>query len=177
MTNVVLRLAEWETIAPTSGSPTEGISLGDDPSARDMARRLAKARMLVVQELRTGLLVRSTSFVGRVRLGVVEITVVPKLRSESLMTLLRYAYGLRNLHLMPFASQTTQALGFQDILIRQLVEEARELLARGLRRAYVRGSEPCHPPEAGSTSSRWPVGALSSIRACRASTTDETRIA
>src|SRR4051794_41609954 len=97
--------------------------------------------MLEVLELRTGLSVRSTSFVGRVRLGEVEITVVPKLGSDALLTLLRYAYGLRNLHLLPATSHTTQALGFQDILVWQLVEEARELLARGLRRAYVRRGE------------------------------------
>ena len=62
--------------------------------------------MLEVQELRTGLSVRSTSFVGRVRLGEIEVTVVPKLRSETLLTLLRYAYGLRNLHLLPTTAQT-----------------------------------------------------------------------
>jgi len=88
LTDIAVRLAEWETVLPTSGSPTEGVGLGDDPSVRDLARRLSESRMLDVQELRTGLSVRSTSFVGRVRLGGVEITVVPKLRSETLLTLL-----------------------------------------------------------------------------------------
>ena len=146
MTDVSVRLAEWQTVSPTSGSPTEGVGLGDDPSVRDLARRLSESRMLEVQELRTGLSVRSTSFVGRVRLGGVEITVVPKLRSETLLTLLRYAYGLRNLHLLPSTAHTTQALGFQDILVWQLVEEAQELLARGLRRAYVRREEALASP-------------------------------
>ena len=102
--------------------------------------------MLEIQELRTGLSVRSTSFVGRVRLGQVEITVVPKLASDTLLTLLRYAYGLRDLHRLPSMAQTTQALGFQDILIWQLVEEARELVARGLRRAYTQRHEALASP-------------------------------
>ena len=123
MTAVSVRLAEWQTISPVPGSPTEGVNLGNAPSVRDLARRLSESRMLEVQELRSGLSVRSTSFVGRVRLGDVEITIVPKLRSEILLTLLRYAYGLRNLHLLPATAHTTEALGFQDILVWQLIEE------------------------------------------------------
>ena len=141
MTDIAVRLAEWQTVSPTPGSLTEGVGLGDDPSSRDLARRLSDSRMLEVQELRTGLSVRSTSFVGRVRLGDVEITVVPKLRSETLLSLLRYAYGLRNLHLLPSTSHATEALGFQDILVWQLVQEAKELLSRGLRRSYMRSEE------------------------------------
>ena len=102
--------------------------------------------MLEVVELRKGLSVRSTSFVGRVRLGGVEITVVPKLPSAALLTLLRYAYGLRNLHLLPPTAQTTQVLGLQDLLVWQFVEEGRELLGRGLRRAYVRREEALASP-------------------------------
>jgi 5-methylcytosine-specific restriction enzyme subunit McrC len=146
VTAVSVRLAEWQTVSPAPGSPTQGVGLGDDPAVRDLARRLSDSRMLEVQELRAGLSVRSTSFVGRVRLGGVEITVVPKLRSETLLTLLRYAYGLRDLHLLPSTAHTTQALGLQDILVWQLVEEAQELLARGLRRAYVRREEPLASP-------------------------------
>ena len=101
MTAIAVRLAEWQTVSPDPGSPTEGVNLGDDPSVRDLARRLSETGMLEVLELRTGLSVRSTSFVGRVRLGEIEITVVPKLPSDALLTLLRYAYGLRNLRLLP----------------------------------------------------------------------------
>lgn len=138
MTEVSVRLTEWQTVLPTSGSLTQGINLGDDPSVRDLAGRLSESRMLEVTELRTGLSVRATSFVGRVRLGAIEITVVPKLQSETLLTLLRYAYGLRNLHLRTTTAHTTQAFGFQDLLVWQLIEEAQELMARGLRRAYMR---------------------------------------
>ncbi|HEU5118254.1 MAG TPA: hypothetical protein VFT74_16670, partial [Isosphaeraceae bacterium] len=146
MTVASIRLVEWQTLLPTSGSPTEGLDLGNDPAVRDLARRLSEARMLEVQELRTGLSVRSTSFVGQVRLGEVEVTVSPKLRSETLLTLLRYAYGLRNLQLLSTTTQNTQEFGFHDILVWQLVEEAQELVARGLKRAYVRRPEPLASP-------------------------------
>lgn len=146
MTEISVRLAEWQTVAPTKGGLTQGVNLGDDPSVRDLAGRLSESRMLEVQELRTGLSVRSTSFVGRVRLGAIEVTVVPKLRSETLLALLRYAYGLRNLHLLSATAHTTQALGFQDLLVWQLIEEAQELMARGLRRAYMRRQEALASP-------------------------------
>src|SRR4051794_40829164 len=146
MTEASVRLAEWQTISAVAGSPTEGVDLGNDPSVRVLARRLSETGMLDVQELRTGLSVRSTSFVGRVRLGDVEITVVPKLRSEALLSLLRYAYGLRNLHVLPSTSHATDALGFQDILVWQLVQEAKELVARGLRRSYMRREEALASP-------------------------------
>ena len=146
MTPTRLRLAEWQSILPDPGSPAEGVSLGADPSVRDLARRLSERGILEVQELRTGLALRSTSFVGRVRLGEIEVTVVPKLPSDALLTLLRYAYGLRNLHLLPTTTGMTQDLGFQDILVWQLVEEVQGLLARGLRRAYVRREEALASP-------------------------------
>src|SRR6185312_12041237 len=84
------------------------------------------------RSLRTGLALRTTSFVGRVRLGEIEVTVSPKLPSDALVPLLRYAYGLRDLHLLPTTSGMTQDLGLQDLLAWQLVEEAKRLLARGL---------------------------------------------
>ena len=146
MTAITVQLAEWQTVSPSPGSPTENVNLGSDPSVLDLARRLTETGMLEVLELRNGLTVRSTSFVGRVRLGEIDVTVVPKLPSDALLKLLRYAYGLRRLRLLPSTTHTTQDLGLQDILVWQLSEEAKELLARGLRRAYVRREEALSSP-------------------------------
>jgi 5-methylcytosine-specific restriction enzyme subunit McrC len=112
----------------------------------DLARRLSETGIIEVLELRDGLLVRSTCFVGRVRLGAVEITVVPKLPTSALLKLLRYAYGLRDLRLFPSTTISTQATGLQDILVWQLIEEGKELLGRGLRRAYVRREDALSSP-------------------------------
>jgi 5-methylcytosine-specific restriction enzyme subunit McrC len=146
MSPIDLNLTEWQSMSPDPGSRTEGVTLGADPSVRDLARSLTERGILEVQELRTGLALRATSFVGRVRLGEIEVTVVPKLPSGALLTLLRYAYGLRHLHLLPTTTGVMQELGFQDILVWQLVEEAQRLLARGLRRAYVRREEALASP-------------------------------
>jgi len=54
VTATVVRLAEWQTVSPTSGSTTEGVGLGGDLAVRDLARRLSDTRMLEVQELRAG---------------------------------------------------------------------------------------------------------------------------
>jgi 5-methylcytosine-specific restriction enzyme subunit McrC len=123
-----------------------GVDLGNDASVRSLARRLTESGMLEIMELRTGLYVRSTSFVGRVRLGGVEITVIPKLGSDALLTLLRYAYGLRNLQLLPPTVHSTKVTEFQDLIVWQLAVEVRKLLGRGLGRAYVRREEALASP-------------------------------
>jgi 5-methylcytosine-specific restriction enzyme subunit McrC len=146
VTAISIRLSEWQTVSPVPGSPTEHVFLGTDSSVLDLARRLTETGILEVLELRTGLLVRSTSYVGRVRLGDIEITVVPKLPTNALLKLLRYAYGLRDLRLFPSITISTEETGLQDILVWQLIEEGKELLGRGLRRAYVRRREALSSP-------------------------------
>ena len=121
VTTISLRLAEWQTVSPDPGSPTEGVSLGTDltpcwtwPAASP------RAGILEVLELRDGLIVRSTSFVGRVRLGEIEITVVPKLPTNALLKLLRYAYGLRDLRLFPatpISTQATRIAGYPSLAV------------------------------------------------------------
>jgi 5-methylcytosine-specific restriction enzyme subunit McrC len=123
-----------------------GVDLGADPAVRDLARRLFEKGILEVWELPAGLALKSTSFVGRVRLGKIDVTVIPKLHWESLLGLLRYAYALRNLHVLPTTTGMTQDLGLEDILVWQLIEEAQRLLVRGLKRAYVRREEALASP-------------------------------
>lgn len=92
--------------------------------------------MLEVLELRDGIEIRTTSFVGRIRLGELQITIHPKLPVDVLLALFRYAYGLRNLKLFEASEHSALAEAFQDLLISQLVAEITELLERGLHRRY-----------------------------------------
>jgi 5-methylcytosine-specific restriction enzyme subunit McrC len=94
--------------------------------------------VLEVVELRSGLSIQAYSHVGRVVLGDLTISVEPKLGSECLLPLLRYAYGLRNLRLLAPARYETTGAILQDLLVAQLHAEVRELLNRGLVRRYVR---------------------------------------
>jgi 5-methylcytosine-specific restriction enzyme subunit McrC len=112
-----------------------GLALSDDHSRRQ-ARELSRQGLLHVQELRTGLAIRTTSWVGRVRLGEIEIVVVPKLAPDTLLGLIRYAYGLRDLRLLRRAEYESGAVLLHELLLLQLHAEAQELLERGLHRQY-----------------------------------------
>lgn len=133
---IEIRMAEWETRIPEPGSGLENRALSGS-SARAVAVELAKAGLLEVTELRAGLMVRSFSHVGKVRLGDIEITVLPKLNQASLLNLLRYAYGFRKLRLLAESDQHLNLSGFADLLVHQLNAEVEELVARGLHRSYV----------------------------------------
>lgn len=129
-------MKEWETLRPEPGSGLEVRTLSSKED-RLLAADLAEAGLLEVTELRTGLLIRSFSHVGRVRLGDIEITVLPKLDQTSLLNLLRYAYGFRKLKLLPASALRLDQSGFADLLVSQLIAEVRELVARGLHRSYI----------------------------------------
>jgi 5-methylcytosine-specific restriction enzyme subunit McrC len=129
-------MKEWETLRPEPGSGLENRTL-DRKEDRLLSEDLGKRGFLEVTELRTGLLIRSFSHVGKVRLGNIDITVLPKLDHSSMLTLLRYAYGFRKLKLLPASTLRLDESGFADLLVAQLVAETHELIARGLQRAYI----------------------------------------
>ncbi|MBI1917616.1 MAG: restriction endonuclease [Planctomycetes bacterium] len=133
---VHVTMTEWETRHPRPGSGLEDRALLSERE-QTLAGELGRSGRLEVTELRSGLLLQSFSHVGKVRLGDIEITVRPKLNTDSLLNLLRYAYGFRRLKLLPEASHRLNQAGFQDLLVSQLNAEVSELVARGLHRAYV----------------------------------------
>ena len=130
-------MEEWQSMEPDPGSVLFGRTLPDDDQRRQ-AQALAQSGTLEILELRQGLHIRATSFVGSIRLGDLCVTVQPKIRGAPLMSLLRYAYGLRDLKLYSHLGHATDASAFQDLLIHQLLIEADELLSRGLHREYER---------------------------------------
>jgi 5-methylcytosine-specific restriction enzyme subunit McrC len=132
-----LSLQEWRTYTPES-EPTLAERSLSDASARGLATDMARAGRLKVLELRNGLQIETTSYVGAVRLGDLRLTIRPKLEQLPLITLLRYAYGLRDLELFETLPQGVTGVAFHDLLIHQLVAEVSELLARGLQRRYER---------------------------------------
>jgi 5-methylcytosine-specific restriction enzyme subunit McrC len=102
---------------------------------------LSKRGILAFTALEEGLSIRSSSFVGRIELGDLVVTVRPKVAPSILLTLLRYTYSLQDLSFFQGASFDAGAAGLQDVLIAQLEAEARELWHRGLLRRYVRRHE------------------------------------
>ena len=133
--NVALTLAEWErTIIDTSAS-CDGWSLPADQAAQSLAASLKNK--LELRPTLKGLEIATTSFVGRVVVGPVTITIRPKINSLPLARLLRYAYGLRDIEIFDEAPTATTQYGFQELLIQLLVAEVEELVQRGLARIYV----------------------------------------
>jgi len=136
MTTISLR--EWETARPDPGSPLAQLSLAAHPAGQRLAEDLTKSGRMEVLELARGLELRATSFVGRFSLGEVTVTVCPKISGAPLLNLFRYAYGLRHLDIYSSVDFAASPWSFQDLLVRQLVDEAGEILARGIHRDYER---------------------------------------
>lgn|GEM_PF-182313 len=133
---VHVRLREWESWAPQPGGDGWEVFLGDEGPAQEMARQLTREGRLSIVETRHGLAVDAASHVGRVLLGDVTITVRPKLRGLPLWNLMRFAFDLRALHRYDDTGYEAEPDAFQDIVIARLVDEATQLIARGLHRTY-----------------------------------------
>lgn len=130
-----IKLFEWQGLQPSDEGGLKGVFL-DDARCRSLAEQLDGSGLIGVRELRSGLAIQARSHVGRIRLGGLQITVLPKIKQSSLLNLLRYAFGFRNLRLYEEAAQQLESAGFEDLLVSQLNAEAAELLSRGLRRSY-----------------------------------------
>ncbi len=93
--------------------------------------------MVTVRELRDGLSITCTSFVGSVRTGPLTIRIRPKLTGRPFSVLLGYAVGLQQIALLPEHDVSLASPAFQDLLVLRLASEASRLVARGIYRAYL----------------------------------------
>ncbi len=77
---ISIHIKEWTRIAATEPkSPLAGLFLEDRVQAKSAAKALSKSGMLTILELREGLSIESTSYVGRITLGNIQITIHPKI--------------------------------------------------------------------------------------------------
>lgn len=136
MTAGEVRLREWEGRSPSdpAGGDLRGRCLDD--AGRSLAETLRAGGRLEVRELRAGLEVRSFAYVGRVRLGDLTVTVVPKIDPATLLALFSYAYGLRDVGLHGRAGYALESTLLHDLLIEVFHQEVEGLLRRGLPRRY-----------------------------------------
>jgi len=136
-----ITLSEWQTVSPATCDELAGRFLDSSAISRRVVDALNTSRLLRFTELKDGLEITSFSHVGRVRIGNLNVTVLPKLKSASLLRLLRYAFGFRRLELISESTHLVDQCGFEDLLISQLNAEALEIISRGMQRAYVRQNE------------------------------------
>lgn len=134
---VSITLSEWETLNPANCPELVGKYFDESAGVRRVIDDVNSRRMMNLTELKDGVSISSYSHVGRIRLGNLNITVLPKINSTSLLRLLRYAFGFRQLKLLSTSTHLSDDLGFQDLLISQLNLESRELISRGLQRSYL----------------------------------------
>lgn len=146
MSVTVLTLQEWEHYTPETTPALRGLSFAGDTATRLRAEQLTTTQQLEILELVRGLAIQTHSFVGNVMLGPVQLVIHPKLTGLPLLNLLRYAYHLRDLAILPESDYAIGAATFQDLLIAQLAAEVEEVLARGLHREYERTAEPLSSP-------------------------------
>lgn len=130
-------LSEWESLSASNCSALAGRFLDSSPSVQKVVSRIQEDGLLGLTELRQGLRIQANSHVGRIQLGDLRVTILPKVSGAVLLNLVRYAYGLRRLHLLSQPEHLLGSCGFEDLLIIQLIAEVRELITRGLLKAYV----------------------------------------
>lgn len=135
--SLAITLHEWEHLDPQADERLRGRTLDPAAPVQRLAAELAAAHVLEITELHSGLAIRAFSHVGTVRVGALQITVLPKLPQPSLLTLVRYAFGFRRLRLFAETVQQAGLMGLEDLLVSQLNAEAKELIGSGVHRTYV----------------------------------------
>ena len=136
MNDCRIALREWESLGPDDNALLQGFRF-EDPQHRRLAAQLTKAGKVELRELYDGLHIRARSHVGRIELGRLTLTITPKIGIHQLLTLFRYAYGLRDLKRHGGASYSLDGDLFRDLVIAQLHQEVRQLIERGITRSYV----------------------------------------
>src|SRR5262249_31885048 len=134
MTTVAL--GEWQDATPETSPELLGIFLPPDQGDRKLLTHLDRQGMVTVRELRGGLAVSTTSFVGSIQIGPLTIQINPKIGGRDFSALLGYALGLPNLELLPEHPIGLTAPAFQDLLVDKLTSEVTRLVSRGLYRHY-----------------------------------------
>lgn len=129
-------LEEWQKVTPESCSLVAGVFLDRDPDNRLQIASLNKSGRIEILELINGLQIRTFQHIGNIRIGEIHITINPKIDNIRFLNLLRYAFGWRKLKLFDPSRLNLEDYGFQEILIFQLLAEAKTLLGRGIYRNY-----------------------------------------
>ena len=128
----VIEMREWEANRILIGKAFS------DQKSKETAVLLKSKGIIDIIELKEGLCISTNSYVGRIKLGDLQINVMPKIHGIPLYRLLNYAYGLRDLKLFDDSEHNINDFEFFDILIYQLYVEVEELFLRGLHRSYLR---------------------------------------
>ena len=115
--------------------------------AQTTAKLINDSGILCIDELKKGVRIASNSYVGKIIIGDLDITVSPKINSFPLYTLLKYAYGLGELKLFDNAEHSLKMLSFFDLLIYQLLSETSKIYKRGIGKSYIQSTQSLSHPQ------------------------------
>src|SRR5258708_10908066 len=144
--SISIDLREWQNASSSTHEQLANALLPEDNATQKLIDTLAQSGKLTIMQLRKGIALETASHVGRIAVGDLHITIRPKIQMLHLLHLLQYTYGLRQLDLFSAVAFDAESLSFQDLLITQLLAEAKELLMRGLHRRYIRREEALTSP-------------------------------
>lgn len=163
----VVMMSEWETLGPADprhGSKLRGLDFGGDPAVAVEARKLAEAGVVILTELRDGLRIETRSFVGRIAIGPLDLTIVPKVGWARWLGLFGYALALRDV----VRSTTTEARvglsSLHDLIVLELILEARDIIRHGVHKDYARQRAALAIPRGRVDFARIARGGLTSAR-------------
>ncbi len=145
MSGLSIDIREWEDVFPQKGNLLYKRFIEDETSKQTIDILNAKG-ILNILELKDGLRITSNSYVGKIRIGDLQINIHPKIEGMPLYKLLKYAYGLRDLKIFDEAIHDIAAFPFYDLLIYQLYAEVEDLVYRGLNKNYKRMEEDLGTP-------------------------------
>ena len=131
-----LDLLEWQRATPESHDRLRDLDLGLKRQERAMLARLDQRSMVTVRELRNGVAVSTTSYVGSIRTGPLTVKIEPKLRGPPFSALLGYSVGLP-VSLLPEHDVSLTESAFQDLIVSSLTAVVSRLLAGGMYRTYL----------------------------------------
>lgn len=140
-----INLLEWQQATPHSHPELRNLELDLGPQERATLAHLDRQPMITIRELRTGVAINTTSYVGSIRAGPLAVRIAPKLKGSPFSALLGYAVGLP-VSLLPEHDIALTAPAFQDLIASSLASEAWRLLARGIYRTYLTRQHRLHSP-------------------------------
>jgi len=145
MSGLTMDIREWEEVLPQKGNPLYHRFIEDEAS-KHTVNVLNEKGILSILELKDGLKITSNSYVGKIKIGDLQINIHPKIEGMPLYRLLKYAYGLRDLNIFDEAIHNIASFPFHDLLIYQLYAEVEDLVYRGLNKKYKKTEEDLEIP-------------------------------
>ena len=134
-----INIKEWDSII------LEGYELSNK-NAKETAKILNDSGIIKIIELKDGVFIETNSYIGTIKLGDLQINVMPKIEGFPLYILLRYAYSFRDIKLLSVAEYNIDKFSFFDLLILELYLETRDLFFGGISKSYISREENMQNP-------------------------------